>query len=145
MAKPGFYEGQRYTKNVDEVEQLISNNKLEDAEKLLIELVSATENEAKVVKQSLETSLESYSIISNGLSQSYVSNSNFNFNFNSYSNKNLSLPQLEFTQDELEAYTISRKVVLRKAAIPWINTLQQSIGVQLMGQLINPLWMHYVS
>ena len=40
---------------------------------------------------------------------------------NSYSNNNLSLLQLEFTQDELETYTTSRKVGLSKATIPWIN------------------------
>ena len=41
-----FYKGKHYTKYVDDVQQLMRNNKLEDAEKLLIELVKATENEA---------------------------------------------------------------------------------------------------
>jgi hypothetical protein len=40
---------------------------------------------------------------------------------NSYSNNNLSLFQLEFTQDELETYTTSRKVGLSKETIQWIN------------------------
>jgi hypothetical protein len=46
MAKPGFYKGKHYTKYVDEVQYLIKENKLEDAEELLIELIRATENEA---------------------------------------------------------------------------------------------------
>jgi len=46
MAEPGFYKGRHYTEYVDEVQHLIRENKLEEAEKLLIELVSATESEA---------------------------------------------------------------------------------------------------
>ena len=46
MAKPGFYNGKHFTEYVDEVRYLMKENKLEDAEKLLIELVCATENEA---------------------------------------------------------------------------------------------------
>lgn len=46
MAEPGFYKGKHYTAYVDEVELLIKENKLEDAEKLLIHLVNATEGEA---------------------------------------------------------------------------------------------------
>ena len=57
-------------------------------------------------------------MMSNVLSENYVSNSSFNSY--SYSN-NLSLLQLEFAQDELETYTTSRKVGLSKATIPWIN------------------------
>lgn len=53
----------------------------------------------------------------NVLSENYVSNSIPN----SYSNNNLSLLQSEFTQDELETYTTSRKVGLSKETIPWIN------------------------
>jgi hypothetical protein len=45
-AKPGFYKGKHYTEYVDEVQHLTKENKLDDAEKLLIELVSATESEA---------------------------------------------------------------------------------------------------
>jgi integrase len=44
-----------------------------------------------------------------------------NSSSNSYSNNNLSLLQLEFSQDELETYTASRKVGLNKASIPWIS------------------------
>jgi hypothetical protein len=47
MNEPGFYKGKHYTKYVDDVRYLIKENKLEDAEKLLIELVNATENESK--------------------------------------------------------------------------------------------------
>jgi hypothetical protein len=46
MTKPGLYKGRHYTEYVDEVQQLIRENKLEDAEKLLAELVNATEDEA---------------------------------------------------------------------------------------------------
>lgn len=46
MTKPGFYKGKHYTEYVDDVRYLMTENRLEDAEKLLIELVSATENEA---------------------------------------------------------------------------------------------------
>ena len=56
-------------------------------------------------------------MMSNVLSENYVSNSSFN----SYSNNNLSLLQLEFTHNELETYTTSRKIGLSKATISWIN------------------------
>jgi len=46
--------------------------------------------------------------------------SNSSSNPNSYNN-NLILIHLEFTQDELETYTTSRKVGLSKTTIPWIN------------------------
>jgi hypothetical protein len=46
MAKTGFYKGRHYTEYVDEAQHLITENKLEDAEKLLFELVNATEDEA---------------------------------------------------------------------------------------------------
>jgi hypothetical protein len=46
LAEPGFYKGRHYTEYVDEVQHLIRENRLEDAEKLLIELVNAAENEA---------------------------------------------------------------------------------------------------
>ena len=57
--------------------------------------------------------------MSNVLSENYASNSSSNSNF--YSNNNLSLLQLEFTRQELETYTTSRKIGLSKATIPWIN------------------------
>ncbi len=57
--------------------------------------------------------------MSNLLSQNYVPHSSSNPN--SYNNNNLILLQLEFTQDELETYTTSRKVGLSKTTIPWIN------------------------
>jgi len=60
-------------------------------------------------------------MLSNLLSQNYVPNSSFNSSFNSYSNNNLSLLHLEFTQDELETYSTSRKVGLSRATIPWTN------------------------
>jgi hypothetical protein len=47
MDVSGFYKGKHYTKYVDDVRYLIKENKLEEAEKLLIELVKVTENEAK--------------------------------------------------------------------------------------------------
>jgi hypothetical protein len=47
MDKSGFYKGKHYTKYVDDVKYLIKENNLDDAEKLLIELVNATENESK--------------------------------------------------------------------------------------------------
>jgi hypothetical protein len=47
MNEPGFYKGKHYTKYVDTVKYLIKENKLEDAEKLLLELVIATEDESK--------------------------------------------------------------------------------------------------
>lgn len=47
MAKLGYYKGKHYTEYVDDVRFLMKENRFEDAEKLLIELVSAAENEAK--------------------------------------------------------------------------------------------------
>jgi len=47
MNELGFYRGKHYTKYVDRVKYLIKEDKLEAAEKLLLELVSATENESK--------------------------------------------------------------------------------------------------
>lgn len=46
MGKPSLSKERYYTGSVDEVQQLIRENKLDDAEKLLIELVNATEDEA---------------------------------------------------------------------------------------------------
>ena len=46
MAKPGFYRGRHYTEYVDEVRLLLKENKLDEAEKLLIELINAAESEA---------------------------------------------------------------------------------------------------
>jgi len=45
--KPGFYNGKHYTRYVDEVKSLMRDNRLDDAERLLIELVNATEAEAR--------------------------------------------------------------------------------------------------
>lgn len=45
--KPGFYKGKHYTKYVDEVKSLMRDNRLDDAERLLLELVNATETEAR--------------------------------------------------------------------------------------------------
>ena len=45
--KPGFYKGKHYTKYVDEVKSLMRDNRLDDAERLLLELVNATEAEAR--------------------------------------------------------------------------------------------------
>jgi hypothetical protein len=47
MEKPGFYKEKHYTEYVDDVKHLIKENKLEDAEKLLLALVNATENESQ--------------------------------------------------------------------------------------------------
>jgi hypothetical protein len=47
MAKPGFYNEKHFTEYVDEVKHLMRENKLEDAEKLLLAVVKATENESK--------------------------------------------------------------------------------------------------
>jgi len=55
--------------------------------------------------------------MSNVISQNYVSHSSFN----SHSNNNLSQLQLEFTKDELDTYTTSRKLGLSKATVPWIT------------------------
>jgi len=46
MAEVGFYKGRHYTEYVADVQQLIRDNKLEDAEKLLVELVRAIEKQA---------------------------------------------------------------------------------------------------
>jgi len=59
------------------------------------------------------------SVMSNLLSENYVSDSSFNSY--SYSDNNLSQLQLEFTQDELETYTTSRKAGLSTATVPWNN------------------------
>jgi hypothetical protein len=47
MDQSGFYRGKHYTMYVNDAKFLIKENKLDDAEKLLIELVKATENESK--------------------------------------------------------------------------------------------------
>jgi hypothetical protein len=47
MDKSGFYKGKHYTMYVNDVKYLIKDNKLDDAEKLLIKLVNSTENESK--------------------------------------------------------------------------------------------------
>ena len=69
----------------------------------------------------------------NVLSQNYMPNSNFN----SYSpnNNNLSILRLEFTQDELEAYTTWQKVGLSKATIPWINKASQTLWNNTEGEI----------
>jgi hypothetical protein len=46
-AKPGFYKGKHYTEHVDDVKHLMKENKVEDAERLLLALVNATENESQ--------------------------------------------------------------------------------------------------
>lgn len=45
--EPGFYKGKHYTEYVDKVKSLMRDNRLDDAEKLLFELVKATEREAR--------------------------------------------------------------------------------------------------
>jgi len=45
---PGYYNGRRFTTYVNEVESLKRQGKIEEAEKLLLELVAATEAEDKV-------------------------------------------------------------------------------------------------
>ncbi len=45
--KPGFYKGKHYTEYIDEVKSLMRDNRFDDAEKLLLGLVSATEAEAR--------------------------------------------------------------------------------------------------
>lgn len=45
--KPGFYKGKHFTEYVEEVKSLVRDDKLDDAEKLLLALVNATENESK--------------------------------------------------------------------------------------------------
>lgn len=47
MDESGFYNGKHYAKYVELVKYLIKENKLDDAEKLLLELISTTENESK--------------------------------------------------------------------------------------------------
>lgn len=45
IIKPGYYKGRHYTTYVDEVKNLKRDEKYEEAEKLLLELVNATEEE----------------------------------------------------------------------------------------------------
>jgi hypothetical protein len=45
--KPGFYKGKRFTEYVEEVKSLTRENRLEDAEELLLALIDATENDSK--------------------------------------------------------------------------------------------------
>jgi len=45
--EPGFYKGKHFTEYVDKVKSLMRENRLDDAEKLLLELVKATEREAR--------------------------------------------------------------------------------------------------
>ena len=71
--------------------------------------------------------------MSNLLSQNYAPNSSFNSY--SFSNNNLSILSLEFTQDELEAYTTWRKVGLSKATIPWINKASQTLWNNTEGEI----------
>ena len=47
---PGYYNGRHFTTYVNEVESLKRQDKLEDAERLLIELIAATEAQDKVDK-----------------------------------------------------------------------------------------------
>jgi len=47
MAGPGFYKGKHYPEYVDDVQLLIRENKLDEAEKLLLELINAVESEAR--------------------------------------------------------------------------------------------------
>ncbi|MEJ5248753.1 MAG: hypothetical protein WHS90_13345 [Caldilinea sp.] len=48
--KPGYYKGKHYSTYVNEVESLKKNGAIEEAERLLLELVNATEAEAKANK-----------------------------------------------------------------------------------------------
>ncbi|MEJ5240072.1 MAG: hypothetical protein WHS87_02630 [Anaerolineales bacterium] len=48
IAGPGYYNGRHFTTYVNEVESLKRQGKIEEAEKLLLELVAATEAEDKV-------------------------------------------------------------------------------------------------
>lgn len=48
--RPGYYNGRHYTTYVEEVKNLKSNGELEEAERLLLELVKATEEENKKEK-----------------------------------------------------------------------------------------------
>ena len=45
--KPGFYKGKRFSEYVEEVKSLTRADKLDDAEKLLLALVDATESDSK--------------------------------------------------------------------------------------------------
>lgn len=47
MSKPGFYKGEHYTEYIDDVQLLIKEKKLDEAEKLLLELLNAVESEAR--------------------------------------------------------------------------------------------------
>ncbi len=49
--KPGYYKGKHYSTYVNEVESLKKNGAIEEAERLLLELVNATEAEAKANKK----------------------------------------------------------------------------------------------
>ncbi len=48
--KPGHYNGKHFTAYVSDVENLKRDGKLEEAEKLLVELVKATEKENSIEK-----------------------------------------------------------------------------------------------
>ncbi|ORC36837.1 hypothetical protein B4O97_04220 [Marispirochaeta aestuarii] len=50
MKKPGIFKGKHYTEYADDVKQMIAENRLDDAEKLLWNLVEATESEDKIEK-----------------------------------------------------------------------------------------------
>jgi hypothetical protein len=45
--KPGFYKGKRFTEYVEEVKSLTRENRLDDAEKLLLALINATESDSE--------------------------------------------------------------------------------------------------
>jgi hypothetical protein len=47
LIEPGLYNGRHYTEYVGEVQRLMREDKLDNAEKLLLELVNATENESQ--------------------------------------------------------------------------------------------------
>jgi hypothetical protein len=46
IQEPGYINGRHYTTYVSDVENLKKNNKMEEAERLLLELVEATESES---------------------------------------------------------------------------------------------------
>ena len=48
IAKPGYYHGRHYTTHVDDVKNLKRGGKLEEAERLLLRLLEATEEESSV-------------------------------------------------------------------------------------------------
>jgi len=48
VAKPGYYDGRHYTTYVNDVKNLKKSGELEEVEKLLLELVVATEAESAV-------------------------------------------------------------------------------------------------